>query len=109
MPRGGTGVFTLFFWGNHPTSNLPAVTHALDAQALAINPQIAPHRRAHRVQNILPFVAILIAEDSIGEFLSVARGPAIVDVQCGPSPSGVDLIFIVERRTILAMRTAVNI
>ena len=88
---------------------MAAVAHALDTQALTIDPQVTAHRRTHRVQNILSLVSVLVAEDGVGELLSVTRGAAIIDVQRGPSARRVDLIFKIERRTILPVRPAVNI
>src|SRR5207247_9780853 len=95
--------------GNEPVGELAAVAHALDTQALTIDPQVTAHRRTHRVQNILSLVSVLVAEDGVGELLSVAGGTAIIDVQGGPAAGGVDLIFEVECRAILPVRPAVNI
>src|SRR5260370_13794607 len=66
-------------------------------------------RGIHRVQNILSFVSVLIAEDGVGEFLSIAGRAAVVDVQRGPSASRVDLIPKIKCRAILGVRPAMNI
>src|SRR6266705_1587839 len=79
-----------------PIRKLAAVAHALDTHPLAVNPQIAAHRRAHAVQDILAFVSVLIAKDGVGEFLSISARTAIVDVQRGPATRRVDLILEIE-------------
>src|SRR5882762_11193967 len=100
-PGDGHGGLEFIRLGDEPVGELTAVTYAFDGHAFTIDPQVTPYRRTHRVQNILSFVSVLIAEDGVGELLSVAGGAAIVDVQRGPSASSVDLIFKIERRTIL--------
>ena len=42
-------------------AQLTAVAGAFDAEPVAIDPRIAPHRRAHAVEDVLTFVAVLIA------------------------------------------------
>src|SRR5207249_123526 len=98
---GGHGGLEFIGLSDQPVGQLAAITDAFDAHALAIDPQVTAHRGAYRVQNILPFVAVLIAEDGVGELLPVARGAAIVYLQGGPSVCGVDLIFEIEHRPIL--------
>ena len=46
-------------------NKLPAVTDSLNADTVAIDPQVAAHRSTHPVQHILRFVAVLIAEHRI--------------------------------------------
>ena len=108
-PGDGHGGLELIRLRDEPVRELAAVAHALNTQALTIDPQVTAHRRTHRVQNILSLVSILVSEDGVGELLSVAGGTAIVDVQRGPSARRVDLIFKIECRTILPVRPAVNI
>src|SRR6202022_887817 len=63
----------------------------------------------HAVKDVLALVAVLVAEDGVGEFLPVTSGPAKIDVQRGPSAGRIDLIFEVEGGAVLAVRAAVNI
>ena len=53
--------------------------------------------------------AALVAEYGIGEFLTIARRSAIVHHQHSPTSRRVDLILEIERRTLLAMGTAMNV
>ena len=106
---GGNGGFEFVGLGDEPLGELAAVADALDAHALTIDPQVAAHRRADTVQNILGFVAVLIAKDGVGELLAVTGRAAIVDVQDGVAMRGVDLIFDIERGAVLAVRAAVNV
>src|SRR5262249_3615126 len=94
---------------DQPLRQLPAVAHSFDSHPLAVNPQISPHRRAHAVQHILPLVAVLIAEDRVSEFLTVAGRAAEVDVKNGVSVRTVDLIAPTESGAVLSVRAAVNI
>ena len=75
----------------------------------AIDPRIAAHGGVHTVEHVLPFVPVLIGEDGVGEGLAVAGGAAIVDHQGGPAVRCVNLILEIERRSLLAVRAAVNI
>ena len=95
--------------GDEPVGQLAAVAHAFDSHTLAVDPQVTADRCAHSIQNILPFVSVLIAENGVGELLPVAGGATIVNVQRGPAMRRVDLILKIEHRTILPVRPAVNI
>src|SRR5882762_7821612 len=59
--------------------------------------------------NVLSFVAVLIPEHSVGEFLAITRGAAIIHVQDGVAMRCVDLVLDIECGTVLTMRTAVNV
>ncbi len=95
--------------GDDPVAQLSAVAGAFDAQAVAIDPEIAAQRRAHAVEDILRFVAVLIGEYGVGEFLSIACGAAIIHHQRGPAVRGIDLVAEIERGALLAVRAAVDI
>ena len=94
---------------DEPVGQLAAVAHAFDSHTLAVDPQVTAYRCAHSIQNILPFVSVLIAENGVGELLPVAGGATIVNVQRGPAMRRVDLILEIEYRTILPVRPAMNI
>src|SRR5579864_1529281 len=56
---------------NQPFRELAAVTSAFNPHALAVDPKISSHGSAYPVENILSFVAILIAKDRVGKFQPV--------------------------------------
>ena len=88
---------------------MPAVANALDAHALAVDPWISPYCRAHSIQNVLSFIAVLIVKNRVRKFLSVTGGPAIVHVQRRPAVRRIHLVLEIECRTILSVRPAVNV
>src|SRR5208282_1453372 len=94
--------------GDEPIGKLAAVAHTLDPEALSINPQVAAHRRTDRVENILAFVAVLVAKNGIRKLLAVTGRAAIVHVEYGITVRGVDLVLEVEARSILSVRSAMN-
>src|SRR5256886_12067201 len=51
--------------GDEPVGQLAAVAHAFDSHTLAVDPQVTADRCAHSIQNILPFVSVLIAENGV--------------------------------------------
>src|SRR5690606_32761143 len=51
---------------------------------------------------------VLIAEDQVRERLAVTRGAAVVDHERRPAAGGVRLCGVVERRSLLAVRAAVD-
>src|SRR4051794_12142969 len=75
-----------------PRAELAPVADALDTQTVAVNPDIAAQGRADGVQNILRFIAVLIAKNAVREFLAIARRSAIVDHQGGPAEARIHLI-----------------
>ena len=94
---------------DQPRRQLTAVAGALDAEPIAIDPRIAAQRGADAVQHVLPLVAVLIGEHGIRERLAVAGRAAVVHHQRRPAARGIDLILEVERRSLLAVRPAVDV
>ena len=69
---------------DQPVGQLAAVADTFDRHAFAIDPQIAPDRRADAVQDVLPFIAVRIAKHGVGELLAVAGRAAVIHMQRGP-------------------------
>src|ERR1035438_7759776 len=105
---GGNRLLELVGLSDKPIGKLATVAHSLDPQTLAIDPQVAPHRRAYSVENVLSFVTVLVAEHGIGKLLAVTRRTTIVHVEHGVTLRSVDLVLEVEARTICSVRSSMN-
>src|SRR5689334_1885330 len=70
--RGRNGCLEQAGLSDQPGAKLSTITHALDADAIAIDPQVAAHGSADAIEHILRFVSVLIAKDTIREFLAIA-------------------------------------
>src|SRR5262245_1280288 len=90
---------------HQPGAELSAVADAFDADTVTVDPQIATDGSAHSVQHVLPLIAVLVTEDRIRERLPVSGRPPIVHHQRGPSAPCINLIFEVERRPLLTVRS----
>src|SRR5690348_8853425 len=56
---------------NEPIAELATVAYALNSHALPVNPQVSSDCGAHPIQDVLPLVAVLIAEYGIRKFLAI--------------------------------------
>ena len=81
----GNGRLELVGLGNQPIAKLAAVADALEAHSFAVEPEIAAHRGADRVENVLGFIPVLVAEDRVGKLLAIAGGAAIIYLQHRPA------------------------
>jgi hypothetical protein len=104
----GNGRLELIGLRDKPIRELAAIADSFDAHALAVNPQIAPYRRADTVENILALIAVLVAENGVGKLLAVPRRAAKVHIQHRVAVRCVHLLLEVECWTILSVRPAVN-
>ncbi|MDX2152875.1 MAG: hypothetical protein SFV54_19180 [Bryobacteraceae bacterium] len=68
---------------------MAAVADAFDANAVAVDPEVAAHGGADAVEDVLGFIAVLVAEDGVGEGLAVAGRAAVVDHESRPAAGGV--------------------
>src|ERR1019366_795462 len=87
---GGNGGLELIGLSDEPIGELSTIAHSLNPHTFSINPQVAPHRRAYTVENVLTFVAVLVAKHGIGKFLPVTGGTAIVHIEHGITVRGID-------------------
>src|SRR5262245_1087460 len=93
---------------DQPGGELAAVTAALDAKPVAVDPRISTERGGDAVENVLRLATVLVAENGIGERLPVAGGAAEVDLDAGPAAGGIVLRAEIEGRSLRAVRSAVN-
>lgn len=105
---GRDGCFEFVRLCDEPIGELSPITNAFNAEAFAIDPKIAANGRADGVENVLTFIAILIAEDGVCKFLPVTSRAAIVHVEHRVAVSGIDLISEIECGAVFSVGTAVN-
>ena len=94
---------------DQPCGELTSVARPLHAHPIAIDPRIAANRGADAVQHVLAFVAVLVGEHGVGEDLAVTGRAAVVHHQRRPAARRVHLVLEIERRSLLAVRPAVNV
>src|ERR1700752_4879048 len=103
---GGNRRLELVGLSDKPIGELATVAHSLDSQTLSIDPQVAPHRRAYSLENVLSFVTVLVVKHGIGKLLAVTRRTTRVHIEYGVTMRSVDLVLELEPRTICSVRSS---
>src|SRR5690606_4877930 len=89
--------------GDQPVRQLPAVTPAFYTQTRGIEPWVLGQCRIDSGEHVLCLAAVLVLKDGIGELLAVSSRTAIVDHERREAMCGVDLRFLIEAWSLLAV------
>ena len=87
---------------------MPAVTYSLNPHTLGIDPQIASDGCVCTVEDILAFIPVLVAKNSVRKLLPVTRGAAVIHVEHCITVRSVDLVLEVEPGAVRPVRPSMN-